>query len=278
MNRIRRGLLLPILSLGLTAVPGNVGAQCDPDADWTVYQPTGEVSEIVVQGNRAWIAAAGGIIRADLGDGVETQDKITDVEGLASTDVTCMVADGFGNVWVGTREDGVTVLDADGNHVADLTSFDELYSDRVTAMGAHGERVVVVSVDDFSPSGAPEGGGFVIIEIGTDGSGFTFTPRIGGDLEVGQDVLVRGSDIWFGTSGQGLWVRDETVEPVELRQELTQADGLSSANVKKMVEAPHHDLSGDQVLWIGTGAGLQTYDPDTGSLEIVPGFETQNVL
>lgn len=280
MNRTRRKVLLPVLSVALAAaLPQSAGAQCDPNADWTVYQPTGEISEVVIQGNRAWIAAIGGIIRADLGVGVEAQVKITDVEGLVSTDITCMTADSFGNIWVGTRENGVTVLDPDGVKLDDLSSFDELYSDRVTAMGAHGGRVVVVSVDDFSSSGTPQGGGFVIINVASDGQGgFTYTPGFGGDLEVGQDVLVRDQDIWFGTSGKGVWVRDETADPVVVRQELAQSDGLLSANVKKVLEAPHHDQSGRSVLWIGTGAGLQTYDLATRTLENVTGFDTQNIL
>lgn len=282
MNRTRRDILLWILSVVVAVgavLPGRVSAQCDPNSTWTVYKPTGEISEIVMQGNRAWVAAIGGVIRADLGVGVEQQVKIADVDGLVSTAITCMTADVFGNIWVGTREDGVSVLNPDGVHLDDLSSFDELHSDRVVAMGSRGNRVVVVSVDEFSSSGAPEGGGFVIITVESDGSGgFTYTPRFGGDLEVGQDVLVRDQDIWFGTSGQGVWVRDETQDPVVLRQELTQTDGLLSANVKKIVEAPHHDLSGRNVLWIGTGRGLQTYDPATEVLETVPGFGTQNIL
>ena len=80
MNRTRRGILLPIVSVVLAAtVPGGVAAECDPNADWTVYQPTGEISDIIIQGSRAWIAANGGIIRADLG----VEFVVAEVDGFS---------------------------------------------------------------------------------------------------------------------------------------------------------------------------------------------------
>ena len=77
MIRIQREAVLPILAAALAAFsPDAARAQCDPAAEWTVFQPTGEISEIVMQGSRAWIAANGGVIRADLGSGVEQQIKM----------------------------------------------------------------------------------------------------------------------------------------------------------------------------------------------------------
>lgn len=285
MNRNRRMARLALAGTGLglaliASVAPGARAQCDPDATWSVYQPTGDVAEVLVTGNRAWIAALGGVIRIDL-DGITganpLQIKITDNQGLVSTEVTCLAEDSYGNIWVGTRESGLSVFRPDGTLIRTLTSFSELWSDRVVAIGGRGNRMFVVSVDSFSASGTLEGGGFVIIQVNPDGSGgFTFTPFQGTDLEVGQVVVDTPGGVWFGTSGQGLWVRDESTVPPTFRQELLTE--LASANVENILVADHFDQSGRDVLWLGTGAGLHTYDPATAQLDTIPDFFGENIL
>jgi ligand-binding sensor domain-containing protein len=276
------GLLgIGLLVLGLLPFAGDrARAQCDESADWTLYSPTGDVAEILMRENIAWVGADGGIIRIDVSQiagGNPEQRKITDREGLISTDISCLAEDAFGNVWVGTTDSGISIFDSAGNHLTDLSSFNELWSDLVTAMGASGNRMFVVSVDQINAQGSPEGGGFVIITVERDDEGgFRFTPgAVTPPLEVGRAVLGVGDTIWFGTSGQGLWRRDESVQPADFGVALTQADGLASNNVKKLASAPHPDFPG-QVLWMGTGSGLQVWDGTT--LASLTDFDGHNVL
>lgn len=262
---------------------GTARAQCDPDVVWTLYRPTGEVAEVLVIGNRAWIGGEGGVIRADIdqaASGSPQQRKITETEGLASNDVTCLAEDPYGNIWVGTKEDGVTVLDPEGRPIAEVDSWIGLHSELTIAIARQGDRMIVSSVNDFSPQGTREGGGFSFVDIVPDGNGgYDINGTTGKDLDVAQEILALPDQVWFGTSGKGLWLWDETADPADrFRQILTQADGLVSANVKKVLQAPHFDLSGREVLWLGTGAGLQTYEPSTGTLDTVPAFVGWNIL
>ena len=257
-------------------------AQCDPDVKWDIFRPTGDVAEIVVDGNTAWIGAKGGVVVSDLStiDGPSpVQSKITDLDGLVSTDVTALARDSFGNLWVGTKQNGVSLFDAQGRHFRDLTGFSELYADLVLVIGGNATRMVVVSANDFTPQGNPEGGGFQIFNLSSNGQGgtnITPEPGIPPDLAVGSCVLVQDHAIWFGTSGGGLWHRDETVVPALMEKPV--ADSLLlSTNVKEIVEAPHYP-SGSSVLWLGTGAGLQTYDPSSATLETITPFAGSNIL
>jgi ligand-binding sensor domain-containing protein len=266
------------LAFGLTAVPSSLRAECDPTADWTAFGATGDISEILVRDGIAWVAAVGGLIRFDLSTaGAEEpgQRRITGADGLASTNITTMAIDGFGNVWVGTRENGVSVFGPAGNHVANLDSFNALWSDLVVAIGADGDRVFVQSADGDSPQGAIEGGGFVIITIVPDGSGYRFEPLSGPELEAGRFITTRTDEIWFATSGRGVWKRDETVSPPSFAQVLTTLEGLASNNVRKLVFAPRFGSATD-VLWIGSTEGLQSYDGT--SLDTPAFFQGNDIL
>ena len=209
-HRLVRGssILALIASLGPA---GRAAAQCDPDVDWEIYSPTGDVAEILVDGNQAWIGAVGGVIRIDLSgvsSGEPQQLKITDREGLVSTQVTALARDSFGNLWVGTREDGVSVFDASGRHIANLSSFLELWSDLVIGLApAPGNRMIVSSANAFSPQGTLEGGGFVIVTIQQTANGFSFESQPGPPLEVAREILAEPGAIWFGTAASGLWLR-----------------------------------------------------------------------
>ena len=183
-------------ALACVLAAGRASAQCDPEVLWEVFEPTGDVAEILVEGEVAWIGARGGVIRietAGVAGGAPVQSKIGEGQGLVSSAITAMARDGFGNLWVGTREDGVSVFDASGRHLEDLSAFRELWSDRVLAIGGEGDRMFVSSANEFSPAGNPEGGGYVIITVTPRaGGGFDFSSASGTQLEVGRDVQVRG--------------------------------------------------------------------------------------
>ena len=117
MTSLRAPARLPLCLLACL-LPSSAVAQCPADA-WSIYSATGDVAGVAVDGQRAWIAAVGGVISIDLstiGDERPAQFRLSDAEGLVSPDVTCLTIDAFGNIWVGTREDGVSVFDAQGNH------------------------------------------------------------------------------------------------------------------------------------------------------------------
>jgi ligand-binding sensor domain-containing protein len=289
------------LILLVTLGAGRSAGQC-PDGTWELEAATGDVTAVQTRGNVAWIAAKGGVIRVDLtnlAQGDAPQRKITEKQGLVSNDVTSLGIDGFGNIWVGTRNAGLSVFSPSGGHLADLTSFDEyVWSDLVTAIGALGDttasttitepdgertivgdRVAVASVDSYSPQGTLEGGGMKTILVARTEDGFEFTrvPGLGTKVERVREILVEPDSIWAGTSGQGVWVYDRTGSSAGAQVALNSTGGLLSDTVKRMLRAPRAGVGGPDVLWIGTGAGVQTWDGGSAPVE-EPFFSGQNVL
>jgi ligand-binding sensor domain-containing protein len=260
------------------------------------------VAEVAVNGSRAWIAAVGGVISIDLStirDERPSQFRLSDAEGLISPEVTCLTIDAFGNVWVGTREDGVSVFDSSGRHLRNLFAFDELlWSDKVIAAGAVAQvetceidfgsgpetlscaRVAVSSADSYNAAtGRPEGGGFFIVRVTQRGGDWIFDKDPGTGIGIGiersQELLSELDEIWVGTGGGGLWRRDNASGDRELVLSVNQG-GLVNDNVKKLARAPVPGQPGPEPLWIGTGAGLHIWNGTV--LDTVSQFLDRNIL
>jgi sugar lactone lactonase YvrE len=290
---------LPLL-LASVLFPSPGRGQC-PSDDWSIYSATEEVMEVGVVGREAWVAAVGGVIHIDLDTIREpkpSQFRLTEAEGLVSPDVTCLTIDAFGNLWVGTRENGVSVFDAAGNHIRNLSSFDELvWSDKVIAADAQGQvgtcvldfgsgpeslpcdRVAISSADTYNPgSGQPEGGGFFVVRVVRRGSEWIFQKpdeiRFGVPIQKTQELLTETNEIWAATGGDGLWRRDDATG--DRVQVLTSSTGLLSPNVRKLVRAPAAGQPGTDVLWIGTGAGLHTWNGSV--VDTIPQFTNRIIV
>ncbi|HMB70997.1 MAG TPA: hypothetical protein VKU85_16900 [bacterium] len=283
-----RKAVLPacIAGCALTAAPAS--AQC-PSDEWVIYTATGDVAEMETRGTVAWIGSRGGVTRIELtgiSSGAPDQIRLDEGRGLVSSDVTALTIDAYGNAYVGTRRSGVSVYDAEGRHLTDLSSFDRfLWSDNVVTMDASddttgqwtaldtsgsedslititGERVVIASADSFSPGGLFEGGGLKSVFVRREGDGFAFFPEPGLGAEF-QDELVRElyvepGVVWVGTANAGVWRRDESGPAPVKEQALTTSDGLVDATVRHVRRGPHP--SGGSVLWLGTGSGVQSWD------------------
>ena len=271
------GLGIGVFSL-LSSWGRPADAQCDPTSDWALFGATGEIREVLVRGNEAWVAAEGGVIRIDLttvASGNPVQRKLTEEDGLVSPDITCMTIDTFGNVWVGTRFRGVSIFDANGNHLRNLDSFDNLWSDLIVAMAPLDDRVYVQSSDEYTPAGGLVDGGFVpvtVTQLAEGGFDFS-TIDLGSPLEIGSTVFTEPDSVWFGTAGNGLWLRSEavgdTLAPVQI---LTEATGLLSNNIGNVLRGPDHDGPGS-VLWLGGARGLQAFDAGAGTIDTLAFFQ-----
>ena len=278
--RSMRNVLVPI---GITAalVAGGWPARAQNNlGDWTIYAPTGDITDIETTGTTAWIAAKGGIVSIDLATAAQSdpaQRKVGAAEGLVDADVTGLALDGFGNVWVGTKNKGVSIFNAQGEHLRDLSSFEFLWSDLVVDLHAVGNKMYVVCTDQYTAVGGLEGGGYVPIGVTQSGGGFEFTRlELGIGIDLAQVILPEAEATWIGTSGSGLWKVDETVETASPEVVLNQSTGLLSANIKQILRAPNPEQGGAQVLWLGTGLGVQAWDGN--SVYTVPIFAARNVL
>jgi len=275
-----RNILVPIGIMVALVAGGNSARAQGSLGDWTIYPPTGDISDIEMAGTTAWVAANGGIVSIDLataGQSDPVQRKFGVAQGLAAAEVTSLALDGFGNVWAGTKDHGVSVFNAQGEHLRDLSSFEHLWSDLVVDLKAVGNKMYVVCTDQYTAVGGLEGGGYVPIEVSQSGGEYTFTRLgIGIGIDLAQVILPEPGVAWIGTSGSGLWKVDETIGTVSPEVVLDQTTGLISANIKQILRAPNPEQGGASVLWLGTGLGVQAWDG--AGVYTVPVFAGRNIL
>ncbi len=278
-NAARTVRTLVPLAIAAALGAGSLPASAQDDlGEWTIYPPTGDIADIEIRGTTAWIGADGGVVQVDLAtasSGTPNQRKIGVAQGLVDANVTALDIDGLGNAWVGTLTDGVSVFDAQGRHLTDLSSFEHLWSDLVIDVKALGNRVMVVMTDEYTAQGGLVGGGVSAVDVVSTPSGLRFD-RVGLGISVdfAQVVLPETGVTWIGTRGRGLWRSDEALADAELVAD--QSTGLVQNNVSKLVRAPNPAQGGGSVLWIGTGAGMQTWDGAT--LTTVSAFQNRVIL
>jgi ligand-binding sensor domain-containing protein len=257
---------MAVLAVGPARGQGTLG-------DWTIYPSTGDIGDIEILGTTAWIAARGGIVTLDLSTASQdepVQRKITESDGLVDANVSSLAIDGFGNVWVGTRDNGISVFDQQGEHIQDLSSILDLWSDRVIDMEPFGTTMYVVCTDQYTANGGLDGGGYVPIQVSQVGGDFEFARRdIGIGIGLAQVIYPEPGVTWVGTSGSGLWRVEETTGSASPEVALDQSTGLLSGNVKQIIRAPNPDQGGANALWLGTGLGLQSWD-GTSVSTVVP--------
>ena len=278
--RSMRNVFVPIGILAALAAGGTPARGQNNLGDWTIYAPTGDITDIEMAGNTAWIAAKGGIVSIDLATAANddpAQRKFGAGEGLIDADVTGLTLDSFGNVWVGTREHGISVFNSQGEHLRNLNSFEFLWSDLVVDLKGIGNTMYVACTDQYNAVGGLEGGGYVPIGVAQSGGGFNFTRlAIGFGIDLAQVIFPEGNTTWIGTSGSGLWKVDETALTPSPEIALDQSTGLLSSNIKQILRAPHPEQGGAQVLWLGTGLGVQSWNGT--SVSNVPFFAGRNIL
>jgi DNA-binding beta-propeller fold protein YncE len=162
-----RNALVPIGILVALVTGGTPAHAQNNHGDWTIYAATGDMSDIELTGTTAWIGAKGGIVSLDLATAAQNepvQRKIGVAEGLIDADVTSLALDSFGNVWVGTKENGISVFNSEGEHIRELNSFEHLWSDLVVDMRPIGNKMYVACTDQYTAIGGLDGGGYVPIK------------------------------------------------------------------------------------------------------------------
>ncbi len=158
-------------------------ATCPAQA-WTSYTNINPARQILAEGQVLWAATEGGVFSFSASDTV-LLGLYTNVDGLPSTDVTCVARDGRGRLHFGTAGCGLAVLDSARTRFTRITSRDQnIISDTINAVLCHGDYVFL---------GSPGGMSFY------DGSAWrTYSNRI---YDIGDEVraLAFGRDtLWVG--------------------------------------------------------------------------------
>src|SRR3989304_6953315 len=128
---------LILSAVGLTALAG-VG-------QWKSYTDMTGVTGIARTEDDVWVATHGGLFRLHLSDSSFT--TYTNSEGLTDNDLTAVLVDDLGNVWVGTSSGAIDVFDP-GNetwqHISDIV-FSGKTRKGITGFYQFGDSVFIAS-------------------------------------------------------------------------------------------------------------------------------------
>ncbi|MCZ6767563.1 MAG: T9SS type A sorting domain-containing protein [bacterium] len=220
--------VLVILALLLPA--GTAGAA----GEWTSHVSASFVSDIVLYNGELYMATTGGLIIYNPSNG--NIDKFTNTGGLPSNNLTSLIFDNAGSIWVGTFDSGVARLDpVSGGY--DVTAFSNTFNgivdDRITSLSAWGDSILY---------GTQSGAGVLV-------SGFSaarFEKSDGLPSEFIYDVFADGDRAWVATDSGVVFIDNFGL----VQQAST---GLPDPDARTFVRD-------DTVLWVGTANGIAWYD------------------
>ncbi len=202
---------------------------------WVSHVDPSLISEIVLHDGEFYIASTGGLLIHRPGE--SSFEQFTNVIGLPSSFLTCLVFDSSGRMWVGTEDSGIARLDGVGSgfEVTPYSSmFHDLTDDRITDLAAWGDTLVYATKD---------GAGFIINDF----------PKLGFDQDnlpsrVVNAVLPDGDRLWMATD-----------------------EGVVYADRFGFIWNPTDTLFGgfslvrtDSAVWVGTATGV-AYLKDGGN-------------
>lgn len=186
-------------------------------------------------------------------DGTAQKKRFFDYsEGLSNSLINELHQDHLGFLWVAT-EDGLNRFD--GIKFKSYFKNDKLASSLrnnfVTALLEDSKRNLWVGQINNLQVYNFENETFRDIELNVENEQVHFF--------ITRIIETKNNDLWFSTSGHGLFKMDEKKENPEYDKELN--DRLNSKIIEYLIE----DSEG--ILWIGTSKGLNSYNPKTGRIE-----------
>jgi len=117
---------------------------------WQSYTNLNPIRQILIDGQLLWAATEGGVFGFSAAD-TQTLYKFTNIDGLPSTNITCLARDSHGRLYFGTAGSGLAVLDSNRARFDLITSRDQnLISDSINAVLCHGNYVFLGSPGGIS--------------------------------------------------------------------------------------------------------------------------------
>jgi len=234
------------------------------DDIWTTFTTAdglayNDVRAIAVDGgNQTWLGTWGGGVSAlDYGDtpfdkGDDTWTTFTDAEGLADNEVRAIAVDGGGQLWFGTSNGGLSVLDNGGTP---FDKGDDTWTTFTESDGLADNTVRAIAVDGGDQLWFGTSGGVSVLDHGStpfykdNDTWATFTDADGlADNGVCAIVVDDGGRLWFGTFS-GVSVLDYAGTPFDRGDDtwitFSESDGLADNSVCAIAE----DSRGR--LWFG---------------------------
>ena len=112
---------------------------------WRIYTSMRNINDFVISNNSIWGASTGGAFQYNPNDG--TYKKFTKIEGMTGINVTAIVKDNSGNVWFGSSNGALDVLNAGSNQIGSIP--DILNSDRankqINSLQSSGDTIIAAT-------------------------------------------------------------------------------------------------------------------------------------
>ena len=182
-------LIVPLL-LAAAGVPpaGATGA-------WTTYLRAEQYTSLAARHDTIWCASNEGALQRFVRSAGTFESITREPNKLASNALTAIEFDRSGRLWIGTRDQGLSVLDADGTHWDLVSRLDGLPEGAVTALRAFGDTLLIGTENGVALWNGSEIAGTV--PDGVNASPFA------SDVVTG--VLLHGDSLWVATE-LGLYV------------------------------------------------------------------------
>jgi len=160
---------------------------------WKNYTSMKEVRGLTHTGTAYWAATSGGLFRWNSAD--DSYLRITNADGLQSTDLTAVGVDRSGNVWTGSSSGLIQVCSQDGQgwrYVLDFVANRDLTNKRVNSFTILGDSILVCT--EF---------GLSVFRISTFGFGDTYKQfaSLRGNVRVAVSAAVVFNDsLWISVT------------------------------------------------------------------------------
>ncbi len=154
-------------------------------SEWAAFTSMRNVGRLWADSSYVWALTSGGVLRFDRA--TRTYDRFTRLDGLPGNNVSSLTVDGRGDLWFGTRFQGLSRLRvSDGVFEAPYTDFSEL---TINALQAYEDRIFV---------GTERGISAFLIDKGEVKETYRQLIRFSKDTPVNA-IAVHDGHLWAGT-------------------------------------------------------------------------------
>lgn len=91
-------------------------------SNWRTYTNLREINRSITHSGQIWSATTGGVLRFDPGE--QRFSALTNVDGLATNNITALTAAADGMIWIGTREGEIHTLNPDNGAIKLMFRFE----------------------------------------------------------------------------------------------------------------------------------------------------------
>jgi sugar lactone lactonase YvrE len=212
-----------------------------PASGWETFLNSNDISTIWFDGEGVWWGSSGGVVFLD--PETSAHSKISKaVDGLKSNKVESVVKDESGRLWIGTQDQGLCVLEPDGDWEYHNTSNLHLLSDHVSDIAGLGARVAVGTSDGMTLF---DDGEFSRFFNGNDWASSGCDSVLAVSLNSDQVLVGTECGLFYYTILDGTWERL-----------------ISGREVYRI------DRANDSLFWVVTWDSIYTYDGV--SIDLVP--------